>query len=198
VSNRGVEEVYTTANQDTTKWIPIAANRELEAEVLSKMMLKLGGPEASTTRVAASDKAATPTRATQPPAPEAPKNAVLENAGAGPLTVNDGFERAWRRVGLALDRVGFTVEDRDRSKGVFFVRYIDPDVDLSKQTAGKTSIWDKLAFWKAPPKSAQPQYRIVVTEAGAGSQVVVQNAQGAAEASATGRKILTLLYDQLK
>jgi outer membrane protein assembly factor BamC len=122
---------------------------------------------------------------------------VLENSGAGPLVVNDSFERAWRRVGLALDRVGFTVEDRDRSKGVFFVRYIDPEVDL--QTGKKESWSDKLMFWKSTPKSAQPQYRILVSDAGASmSQVQVQNSQGVNEASSTGKKILSLLYEQLK
>ena len=198
ISHRGFEEVYTNANQDTTKWVPSPPNREREAEMLNRLMVKIGSPEGTTRVAAAADKAAAPTRATQAPAPEAPKNAVLENGGAGPLVVNDGFDRAWRRVGLALDRSGFTVEDRDRSKGVFFVRYIDPDVDLSKQTQGKASFWDKLAFWRSPPKSVQPQYRIQVTDAGSTSQVVVQDAQGATETSSTGRKILSLLYDQLK
>jgi outer membrane protein assembly factor BamC len=111
--------------------------------------------------------------------------------------VNDGFDRAWRRVGLALDRVGFTVEDRDRSKGVFFVRYIDPEAD--RQNTKNESWTDKLMFWKSPPKAPQPQYRIVVADSGAGmSQVQVQNAQGAPEASSTGKRILSLLYEQLK
>ena len=44
------------------------------------------------------------------------------------VEVDEGFDRAWRRVGLALDRVGFTVEDRDRVNGVYFVRYVDPDL----------------------------------------------------------------------
>jgi outer membrane protein assembly factor BamC len=195
VSNRAMEEVYTNATQDTTKWVPLPADREQEAEMLSRLLVKVGGPD---TRVAAADrKAPTATRATQPPPPEAPKNAVLENAGAGPLVVNDGFDRAWRRVGLALDRVGFTVEDRDRSKGLFFVRYIDPDAE--QKPAGKQSFMDKLAFWRSTPKSAQPQYRIHVADAGASlSQVQVQDAQGAPESSPTGKKILTLLYDQLK
>jgi outer membrane protein assembly factor BamC len=199
ISHRGFEEVYTNQYQDDTRWVPVPPNREREAEMLSRLMMKISGDNATRLAQATPAKAGpAPTRATQPPAPEPPKNAVLENAGAGPLVVNDGFERAWRRVGLALDRVGFTVEDRDRSKGVFFVRYIDPDVDLSKQTQGKTSFWDKLAFWRSPPKSAQPQYRILVTDAGSTSQVVVQNSQGNPETSSTGKKILTLLYDQLK
>ena len=120
---------------------------------------------------------------------------MLENNGAGPLVVNDSFDRAWRRVGLALDRVGFTVEDRDRSKGVFFVRYIDPE----RRPAGRARRrgWtDKLKFWKPTPKEAQPQYRIHVSDAGASmSQVQVQNSQGAAEDSSTGKRILALLYD---
>ncbi|MGE5094519.1 MAG: outer membrane protein assembly factor BamC [Betaproteobacteria bacterium] len=195
VSNRAVEEVFTSQNQDTTKWVPLPADREQEAEMLSRLLVKVGGEE--TKVAAAAAKGPTPTRATQPPPAEAPKNAVLENAGAGPLVVNDGFDRAWRRVGLALDRVGFTVEDRDRSKGLFFVRYIDPDVEL--KPASKQSFIDKLAFWRSPPKSAQPQYRIHVADAGASaSQVQVQNAQGAPETSPTGKKILALLYDQLK
>jgi len=103
---------------------------------------------------------------------------VLENSGAGPLVVNDGFDRAWRRVGLALDRSGFTVEDRDRSKGVFFVRYIDPEVQAATSTSGEGWL-DKLAFWRPTPKAPQPQFRVLVTESGSStSQVVVQNAKG--------------------
>jgi outer membrane protein assembly factor BamC len=111
--------------------------------------------------------------------------------------VNDSFDRAWRRVGLALDRVGFTVEDRDRSKGLFFVRYIDPEVDL--KTTKNESWADKMMFWKSPPKTAQPQYRIHVADAGASmSQVQVQDSKGGPEASPTGKKILGLLFEQLK
>jgi outer membrane protein assembly factor BamC len=90
------------------------------------------------------------------------------------------------------------VEDRDRSKGIFFVRYIDPEADLKTAPQDKGFL-DKLAFWKPAPKATAPQYRIHVSDAGASmSQVQVQNAQGAPEGSGTGKRILTLLYDQLK
>jgi outer membrane protein assembly factor BamC len=112
--------------------------------------------------------------------------------------VNDSFDRAWRRVGLALDRVGFTVEDRDRSKGVFYVRYIDPEADLPAKKE-KEGFWESLKFWKSAPKGPQPQLRIHVGDAGGGlSQVDVQNSQGSPETGATSKRILTLLYDQLK
>jgi outer membrane protein assembly factor BamC len=198
VSNRAMEEVYTNSQQDRTMWQPLKADRELEAEMLSRMMVKMG---ADATKVATAARAATPgARAPAPaaaPAVPESRNAVLENSGAGPLVVNDGFDRAWRRVGLALDRVGFTVEDRDRSKGIFFVRYIDPDADV--KTGDKGGFIDKLAFWKSVPKSAQPQYRIHVSDAGASmSQVQVQDSKGGPEASSTGKKILGLLFEQLK
>jgi outer membrane protein assembly factor BamC len=195
VSNRNVSEIYTSNQQDVTKWTPGVADRDLEAEMLSRLMVKLGGGDTTVTTASA----ALPGRrgVTPPPASNEPRNAVLQNAGAGPLVVNDSFDRAWRRVGLALDRVGFTVEDRDRSKGIFFVRYIDPEVDL--KTTTNESWLDKMMFWKAAPKSAQPQYRIHVADAGASmSQVQVQDSKGSPEGSNTGKKILGLLFEQLK
>ncbi|HET7728504.1 MAG TPA: outer membrane protein assembly factor BamC [Usitatibacter sp.] len=196
VSNRAMEEIYVTQSNDYTRWNPLPADRELEAEMLTRMQAKIAGDNAA--KVAqASTKATAPTRATQAPVPET-RNAVLENAGAGPLVVNDSFDRAWRRVGLALDRVGFTVEDRDRSKGLFFVRYIDPEAD-ARVVKKDESFVDKLMFWRAPAKTNQPQYRIHVSDAGANmSQVQVQNAQGGTESSSTAKRILSLLYDQLK
>ena len=195
VSNRNVEEIYTSASQDATKWQPGPADRDLEAEMLSRLMVKLGGGDTKVTTASAP----LPGRrgVTAPPASNEPRNAVLQNAGAGPLVVNDSFDRAWRRVGLALDRVGFTVEDRDRSKGLFFVRYIDPDADV--KSGQKEGFVEKLMFWKSPPKSSQPQYRIHVADAGASmSQVQVQDSKGSPEATPTGKKILGLLFEQLK
>ncbi|HUQ28463.1 MAG TPA: outer membrane protein assembly factor BamC [Usitatibacter sp.] len=195
VSNRNVEEVMMSTTSDRTIWQSQPADRDLEAEMLSRIMAKLGGGD---TKVTTASAPLPGRRGVVPPAPSAnePRNAVLDASG---LTVNDSFDRAWRRVGLALDRVGFTVEDRDRSKGLFFVRYIDPEAD--RQNTKTDEGWlDKLKFWKSTPKvSSQPQYRIHVADAGASmSQVQVQDVKGGTEASATGKRILTLLYDQLK
>jgi outer membrane protein assembly factor BamC len=196
VSNRAVEEVFTNQQQDSTKWVPLPADRELEAEMLTRIQVKLGTGDTKVATAGQPGKA--PVRANAPVVAEA-RNAVLENAGAGPLTVNDSFDRAWRRVGLALDRVGFTVEDRDRSKGLFFVRYIDPEADAKVMPTKKEGWLEKLAFWKTDPKKPQPQYRIHVADAGASmSQVQVQDSNGATEKSSTSKKILTLLFDQLK
>jgi outer membrane protein assembly factor BamC len=196
VSHRGLEEVFTSqATQDATRWVPrgTGTDRDLEAEMLGRLLVKLGEPSK---RAAPATQPAASSPVIAGAAPVAAANAVLQNNGAGPLVVNDAFDRAWRRVGLALDRTGFTVEDRDRTKGVFFVRYIDPEA--APQTTGEGWL-DKLAFWKPAPKAPQDPYRVVVTgSAGGTSQVVVQNAKGEPETSPTGRRILALLYEQLK
>jgi outer membrane protein assembly factor BamC len=195
VSNRNVEEVMASTTSDRTMWQSQPADRDLEAEMLSRIMVKLGGGD---TKVTTASAPLPGRRGVVPaaPSPNEPRNAVLDASG---LTVNDSFDRAWRRVGLALDRVGFTVEDRDRSKGLFFVRYIDPEAD--RQNTKTDEGWmEKLKFWKSSPKvDTKPQYRIHVADAGASmSQVQVQGVNGAPESTTTGKKILTLLYDQLK
>ena len=119
--------------------------------------------------------------------------------GAGALLLEEPFDRAWRRVGLALDRVGFTVEDRDRSQGLYFVRYVDPDVDNKKKDEDKGFI-SKLMFWKGSggDKQSQAQYRIHVKRAGDATTVQVLTREGGVDRSETSKRILGLLYDQLK
>jgi len=194
VSHRGLEEVFTSATQDATRWQPRGSgtDRDLEAEMLGRLLMKLGEPS----RSAAAAPAGKPGTAAMAATVTVSSNATLQNGGAGPLVVNDVFDRAWRRVGLALDRTGFTVEDRDRSKGVYFVRYLDPDAPAATSNEG---FLDKLAFWRPSAKPPQAPYRVLVTDAGGGrSNVVIQNAKGEAEASSTARRILSLLFEQLK
>jgi outer membrane protein assembly factor BamC len=194
VSHRGLEEVFTNVYEDTTRWQPRGSGTDpdLESEMLGLLLVKLGEP----TRTATLGDKPADGKSVVVAGQTVTANAVLQNNGAGPLVVNDGFDRAWRRVGLALDRSGFTVEDRDRTKGTFFVRYLDPDAPAPSTGGG---VLDKLAFWRPTEKANQPPYRIVVTDAGGGtSNVVVQNANGETETSTTGKRILSLLLEQLK
>jgi outer membrane protein assembly factor BamC len=122
-------------------------------------------------------------------APEA-QHAKLE---ANKVVVDEGFDRAWRRVGLALDRVGFTVEDRDRVQGIYFVRYVDPD------SVNKEGFFSKLFGNEDKNKEAQ-RYRVIVSAAqgATSSDVSVQTNDGKTDTGATGAKILKLLADELK
>jgi outer membrane protein assembly factor BamC len=107
------------------------------------------------------------------------------------LQLDDSLDRAWRRVGLSLDRVGFTVEDRDRSKGIYYVRYLDPDKETSKPG------WFSRMFG-AEEKKPDERYQIQLQGAEAGTQVIVRNQDGATESGKTSERILSLLYQQLK
>lgn len=185
ISHRGMEEVYTSSAKEDTRWQPRAADPELEAEMLRRLMVRLGSDDKRAEVAVASAKA------------EPRAKLAKADDGAGTLEVYERFDRAWRRVGLALDRVGFTVEDRDRSRGLYFVRYVDPEVDNRKKEEGWMS---KLAFWKSsePPASSKVQYRIHVSDAGPQSVVQVLSAEGGTDKSDTAKKILGLLLQQLQ
>jgi outer membrane protein assembly factor BamC len=125
---------------------------------------------------------------------------LVKRDGQTVIVVEEGFDRLWRRVGLALDRVGFTVDDRDRAQGLYFVRYVDQEVEAKSQPAQSRGFFSKLFSSSDKDKDKEARrYRVVVREAHGGStQVSVQNNEGKPETSATGEKILTLLYGQLK
>jgi outer membrane protein assembly factor BamC len=188
VSHRGMEQVPTVKIDNVSPagfaWAVMPPNPGLEAEMLTKLMMKFGATE---------NVAVQSVRAATNPPPSAEHARIDKAADGSPrLTVDESFDRTWRRVGLALDRIGFTVVDRDRSKGLYFVRYADTDVE-----AKDTSFMSKLMFWK--DKTEKPeQYRIVVAEADPKSLVTVQDQNGAPDKSPAGEKILTLLKDQLK
>jgi outer membrane protein assembly factor BamC len=188
VSHRGMEEVYTSTSKDQTKWQPRKPDPDLEAEMLRRLMVRFGVQEARAKQQVAS-------------AVEAPRASLAKQGGSGKLMLSEQFDRAWRRVGLALDRVGFTVEDRDRSKGLYFVRYIDPDTD-TKTSEDKPGFLGRLVgglkFWGNSPAKKNEQYQISVRDIDAGAEVNVLTKDGRQEQSETANRILTLLYDQLK
>lgn len=187
ISHRGMSEVFVTEGKEQTRWQPRDADPDLEAEMLRRLMSRFGTEDR---RVQAA--------ASNPELQLADRARVLRtNDGSNTLEVDERFDRAWRRVGLALDRVGFTVEDRDRTKGMYFVRYVDPDADNKKE---EKSFVSKLAFWKSDDKDAGPrnQYRIQIQELGSKTTVQVLAQDGSADKTETGRRIITLLLGQLK
>lgn len=185
ISHRGMYEIFVTEARDQTKWQPRPADPELEAEMLRRLMIRLGSEEQRATAavIAAQEKPLEKARLLR-----------AGEGGVGSLEVDESFDRAWRRVGLALDRVGFTVEDRDRSRGIYFVRYVDPEADNEKKDDGFLS--KLLTFGSS--KKPQTQYRIHVNDAGNQTTVQVLSAEGGADQSSTAKKILGLLHDQLK
>ncbi len=184
ISHRGMVEVYTnsgagsTTGDKQTMWQPRAADPELEAEFLRRLMVKLGVSQEQSKALVANST----------PKPTA---AVTTVNGQPAVKLEEGFDRAWRRVGLALDRTGFTVEDRDRKQGIYFVRYVSTTSENSEP-----SFMSKLF---SGAKASEPtKYQIAVRSTGELSNVLVLDANGQPESSAIAQRIVKVLADDIK
>ena len=190
VSHRGMEEMNVgTSTNAIFRWEFRKPEPEYEAEILSRMMQYLGAPREEATSIA--NAAVAPAAAA---AARVDQSQIVRTGGVSSLTMNDSFDRSWRRVGLALDRVGFTVVDRDRTAGTYFVRYADSET-IAKNEPG---ILDKIKFWKSDSKEVVEQYRITVKEASGKTAVEVLDKSGVADNTAVGTRIVTLLHEQLR
>jgi len=181
ISHRGTQEVVTGAQSESTMWTNRNSDPNLEAIFLAKLMVKLGGSQDEATAKTAVDNAVV-----------AAQHATVVGEGAGKyIKTDEGFDRTWRRVGLALDRAGFTVEDRDRVQGVYFVRFVN-------DATGGRSWWSKLFGPSDKEKEAQ-RYRISVRSDSVNStQVSVWTSENKPDTSPAAEKIVSLLLEQLK
>ncbi|NJO17676.1 MAG: outer membrane protein assembly factor BamC [Thioploca sp.] len=178
LSHRGAEEV---AKGDDWVWQNRLADPELETEMLNRLMVFLGvEPE----------QAHVLTAANQPPPSVSRSELTPATTGAVNLILREDFEPAWRHIGLALDRLGFTVEDRDKDSSTYSIRYIDPEI------SEKSSFWDKLFGDKS--EAASQEYFINLLQEADFTRVVVKNNQGQLITSKTAERILGLLHEQLQ
>ena len=152
-------EVYGNVSKDSTVWQPRPSDPELETEFLRRLMVKLGVSQEQSKAVAAAPAA----RA------QAARMATVNNVPV--VQLDEGFDRSWRRVGLALDRTGFTVEDRNRNEGTYFVRYVAPDT-VKKEPGFFSKLFSSTSA--TPPL----KYRIVVRSQGESTTVSVLNEGG--------------------
>lgn len=198
ISHRGMEEVFTSTAQDRTSWQPRASDPELEAEMLQRLLVRFDESAGRVTATAPAGSPTVPAAAGSASISAAPQIARLVKSADGRnerLEVDEAFDRAWRRVGLALDRGGFTVEDRDRAKGFYFVRYLDPD--LESKAKAEQGFFSKL-FGREKAVTA-PQYRVgLIGQSTTRTTVQVFDSTGKAEVSTVGDRILNLLNEQLR
>ncbi len=193
VTHRGMVEVYQDSTEkDATVWQPRPSDPELEVEFLRRLMVELGADieraDSAAAAVAASASSAGGTELGRGP------------DGVSQLAIPDDFERAWRRVGLALDRGGFAVEDRDRSNGVYFVRYIDPESDARRTREGGGFLSGLFGGSREDPKQTEV-FQIRIESSGAQSTVRVRSGDGEAVREtdrATATRMLALIQEQLQ
>lgn len=179
-----VEEVIGVAAGQVSDrvWAPRERDPQLEAEMLRRMMVYLG----------AADQRARAQLAASGPRQQS-RSQLIDTPRGVELRIDEQFSRAWRLVGLALDRVGFAVEDRDRSAGTYFVRYNDP----SREDADKGWM-SNLAFWSDDDTDKVSRYQVRVAAGTDQTIVSVADEQGQADRSPTAVRILTLLHEQVR
>lgn len=185
LTHRGMAERYATnaVGEDTQSvWEPSGSDPGKEAAMLRELMIYLGVTEQRAERLLAQEKE------------RAPKSRLVTGPdGDKALLIADEYRSAWRLTGLALDRVGFAVEDRDRTQGVYYVRYDDPAKGQEKK-----GFMSKLAFWRGGEIDTVSQYQVRLSAEGEQTRVVVLDQVGRAADDATAERILTLLNEQIR
>lgn len=190
ITHRGMEEVLSS-DQNTSRWEPRPSDPELEAVMLQKLMVRFGASEAqagtavSGAPVVSSPLAAGSPAAAAPAAPRGDGSASLQEIfdGSSLIVINDAFDRSWRRVGLAIERAGLAVEDRDRARGIYFLRPVQVEKGWM----------DKLTFWE--DSESDRRYRVVVRDGGAACEVAVTDQDGASDDAA--KKIIEAVYKHI-
>lgn len=188
LTHRGMQEKIIqdgSGNVERTVWNPRETDHDLEVVMLRRMMVYLG----STDQAAGAQLAG----AKEPIRKQ--RSRLNKSAGQVSLTVSEEFDRTWRLTGVALDRVGFVVEDRDRNDGVYYVRYNDP-----MRTAEEKGWLSKLVFWNVDEAEIdkQTQYQIKLTGKARETEISVLNALGGRDDSETALRILTLIQEQIR
>lgn len=196
VSHRGMQEVSLDLTR--TQWQPRANDPELEIEFIRRMLMMFG----DTDGIAREKLAQAGAGRSLPGAANAPSvlAQVQREGQVDTLLLAMNFDRAWRQVGLALDRGGFTVEDRDRSKGIYYVRFIDPGID---REAPRRGVLDQMtAIFRSAVAQTPKQYRVQLSAQADSTRIVVADAKGETlkgdEQRLVAESMLRLLREQLR
>ncbi|PVV07772.1 MAG: hypothetical protein B6D77_13070 [gamma proteobacterium symbiont of Ctena orbiculata] len=187
LTHRGMEEKLkedVSGNADTTYWTPRPNDPGIEAAMLRSIMVYLGVASEKAEVALAKDET------------RQQRSQLIKTGERSELWINEGFARAWRLTGVALDRVGFAVEDRDRSSGIYFVRYSE----LSGASQEEKGFFSRFAFWRDDEDSIdkESQYQVKLLELDQGTQVLIKNQDGSEAEINTAGRILTMIHEQIR
>ncbi|HEY0721393.1 MAG TPA: outer membrane protein assembly factor BamC [Gammaproteobacteria bacterium] len=179
VTHYGVEEVVKSVSEgfNETKWQTRPSDPELANEILKRLMIYLGTPEAQAQALAVTETVG--------------PHLQLVDEGGPALRLDEGFDRAWRRTGIALDRMGLVVEDRDRSNGLYYVSKVDL---LEEEKQG----WFSSLFSGDEKKKANSHYRIKVAGEGESSLVTLLDGEGNRLTTDNARALLERMREQMQ
>jgi len=181
MTHYGMEEKLAGENAGKTIiWEQRPRDPELEIVMLRRLMIFLGAAEdRANAQLAAASKY------------KKPRATLMQDEKGAKLLITEEFQRAWRFTGLALDRIGFAVEDRNRQAGIYYVTYNDPSASKSA-----TGFLDSLKFWS--DEEQNNKYEIHVKTEDAVSSVYVHDDKGVVLNTDTAKRILNLLQQQLR
>ncbi|PRX30069.1 Beta-barrel assembly machine subunit BamC [Paraburkholderia sp. BL18I3N2] len=217
VSQKGMREALTGTNNDSSTWVAKPNDPGLEQEYLKRLMaalaladsrskpadaqnadLSAGAQTAPNAATAGAKSAAAATAAqnvslsAQQPLPDADANGAEAQLSSTELTLGEPYDRAWLRVGLALDRSNFTVDDRDLTRGLYFVRYVDP----KDMTSAEQGFWSQVFHGKK--EKVAKQYLVNVRAVTPNqTRVAVVDDKGTIDQSPQAKQIMSLMADQL-
>ncbi|UHD16964.1 outer membrane protein assembly factor BamC [Thiocapsa bogorovii] len=197
LTHRGMEERLVTnaiGDGSRTIWEPSGTDSGKEAEMLRRLMVFLGASEQRAAAVSPASGASSG-RAGGGLAIQPVSARLVTEGGSQALVIQEDFRRAWRTTGSALDRAGFSVEDRDLSQGVYYVRYAGQDGASDRKSPGLLS---RMAFWKKNEVDPVKQYQVRVQGGETESRVTVLDASGKPDTSESSQRILTLMKEQIR
>jgi outer membrane protein assembly factor BamC len=214
ISQKGMREALTGVNNDSSQWQARPNDPALENEYLKRLMSSLALADSRTASGAADAgvQSANAANAANPqPAKggdskaaavaaqnaanagnSAIRNEAVPEAASSQLTLPEAYDRAWLRVGIALDRASFTVDDRDRARGVYYVRYVDPN----DKSAREQGFWSQVFHGRKEIVAKQYQVNVRAITEGQ-TRVAIVDDKGEVDASPQARQIMALLAGQI-
>lgn len=211
ISQKGLSEQLSGTNNDSSKWVPKPNDPALEAEYLKRLMVTLarakpgvpdaqiaaeadakGNPKKAPDAAAASIAAQNVVAAGQQTGSGSGSDAASGQYSSTELTLGESYDRAWVRVGIALDRGNFTVDDRDRSKGIYYVRYVDP----KDMTSAEQGFWNQIFHGRKEKVAKLYKLNVrAVTENQ--TRIAIVDDNGQVDSSRPAREIMSLVVDEL-
>lgn len=175
------QEVNITPTVREVRWADRPRDPNVEAKMLYELMLYLG----------LSDEVVAASGLSNDIKPMTTMISVDLPSAKSALLVSGGIDKIWDRIGIILLAIGAPVESRDQEKGLYFVRYHDPDGRAVKKGL------DRLKFWQDDELTEAAIYQISITGDSETSMVTVYDESGEAVSEDTAQRILSVLQERL-
>ena len=186
ITHQGLKEVSYGNFSETDysiKWQPRESDPELEAEMLQRFLVFRGVAKAHAKQLTSQKKDIEIAKLVKD---QSGVNSVIE--------VSEIFPRTWRRISIALDRMGIVVEDRNRSKGLYYIKTTE---DFIKGDAEDKS-WLESIFGSNEKQLKIAQYQLSVDDLENKTLISILSSSGEQDNSKTGYFILKKLQSQLR